>query len=364
MLRRQILAMPIAAFAANWQNAKKDPDPDSVTAGATEDATPRVAIILSSFKGSADHDGTPLRGLRTPVPPDAPVTAAQLEAMVNRAIEFGNTRHGGLASLLDDRDWVVIKVRISAQRTPEGRLIAGAVSDPRVVRALAKRLAAKRTIKRITVAEAPAVPGGLDAWTTDWEGAFGGASYRKVVDELARTYPAVKFDILDLTTDETMEMQTPERLGATEAGVYKVFSTLVRCPGLIAVAPLAVDADHGVSLVLGNYAGVVPLVARERRTAEQLVDLFSFHPPDYSIVGGEWGLEGGGAGVRHNVILAGASAVAVDATAAAVMGFKPNEIGHLEVATRRGLGTNDIDLVWTRGNEIDEAKRQFAPAKR
>jgi uncharacterized protein (DUF362 family) len=59
---------------------------------------------------------------------------------------------------------------------------------------------------------------------------------------------------------------------------------------------------------------------------EVVVDLFSYHPADYAIAGGAWGVEGGwpsdpGArGVHHNVMVAGPNAVSVDAAGAAIMG--------------------------------------------
>jgi uncharacterized protein (DUF362 family) len=99
-----------------------------------------------------------------------------------------------------------------------------------------------------------------------------------------------------------------------------------------------------------------------------LADLFSFHPADYAILGGEWGIEGDApfgpraAAVRHNLVLAGANAVALDAVGASVMGFVPSRIRHLELAANRGLGVIEIDSIWTRGNTIDEAKRPFRPA--
>ena len=90
------------------------------------------------------------------------------------------------------------------------------------------------------------------------------------------------------------------------------------------------------------------------------VDLFSFHQADYAIVGGSFGAEGdGGQMRRHNVIIAGNSAPAVDTAGAAVMGFDSTKIRHLEMAMRHGYGLNDAESLWTRGNEISEAKVEF-----
>jgi uncharacterized protein (DUF362 family) len=151
----------------------------------------------------------------------------------------------------------------------------------------------------------------------------------------------------------------------------------MQCDRLIAVAPLGTSTRTGVSLILGSYLGALPgaIYGRLKEKASSLgqpyqvlADLFSFHPADYAILGGEWGIEGDApygpkaSPVRHNLVLAGANAVAVDVVGAAVMGFAPAGIRHLELAAKRGLGSIEIDLIWTRGNEIDEAKRPFRAA--
>jgi len=63
--------------------------------------------------------------------------------------------------------------------------------------------------------------------------------------------------------------------------------------------------------------------------------------------------------VHHNLAIAGTKAVSVDAVAAAVMGFKPANLPFLALAERKGFGTRDLDSIWTRGNEIEEASRNF-----
>jgi uncharacterized protein (DUF362 family) len=366
MLRRHLLGLPIAAFAARQQKSTPGADKDTYIAGATEDSTPRVAIVLSSFQGSTDHDGTPLKGLRSPVRPDVPLGDAQLEEMVGKAIELGNTRRGDLSALVEGKPWVVIKPQIRAHRTASGKLVAGAIADPRIVRALARWLAARGGGRRITIAERPAMSGlDFDPWTSEWDGAFGKLSYRKLVDDLARKYPKVHFDLADLAKDQTIGMQTPEGVGVPGSNEYAVAATLLRCSTLITVAPLATSASTGVSLTLGSCLGALTTPTQKGPPEQVLVDVLSFRPPDYAILGGEWALEGGepqgsdAKSVRHNLVLAGTNAVAVDSVGAAVMGLDPSKITHLELAARRGLGTTDLDSIWIRGNEIDEAKRSF-----
>jgi uncharacterized protein (DUF362 family) len=101
-----------------------------------------------------------------------------------------------------------------------------------------------------------------------------------------------------------------------------------------------------------------------------MIDLFSYHPADFALAGGCWGLEGdgpdgpGASSVHHNVVIAGARAISVDAVAAAVMGFNPAGLPFLALGDRKGFGTSELDAIWTRGNDIDEARRNFRKPSR
>jgi uncharacterized protein (DUF362 family) len=383
MLRRQWLGLTAAAIAGAWQGDQATSAADTVVAGATLDATPRVGIVLASFAGAEDHDGTELEGLPNPVAPQSPASERVLHAMVSKAIELGNTRRGGLAGIIRERDWVVIQPHMAVCQRADGSFVPGSVADLRVVRGVIEWLAERRLGNRITIAGAPSwsMDPTFNPWESDWDDAFGGTSYRQLIEELGREHPSIRFDIVDLTEDETIALQPP---GSSSPGrqapvVYDYPATLVVCDKLITVAPFSTSSWTEVSLTLGSYFGALPSTRHDRLSEiphgpenprELLVDLFSLRPADYAILGGEWGLEGDGpygpdAGtVHHNLVLGGASAVAVDAVGAAIMGFDPATIKHLKSAVRRGFGITDTDSVWTRGNEIDEAKRPFRPAAR
>ena len=84
---------------------------------------------------------------------------------------------------------------------------------------------------------------------------------------------------------------------------------------------------------------------------ELLADLYSIRPADYAIAGGT--------NAHRNLILAGHNAIAVDAVAAAAMGFEPKELEFLRILDRKGLGTFDLDAIWMRGNDLAEARALF-----
>jgi hypothetical protein len=367
-----------------------------VTAAPSRNVTPRVGIVTSDFRGSADHDGTQIAALTDPRPLDANLTLAQISAMVVKALDLGGPVKGGLSSIFGPEDWVVVKPNIVAcyGLGPETRdggahhsYIAGAVSDLRVVHALVSYLAEHRYGARITIAEGSGewLPveqskSPVDGWTTDWGGAFGGLTYRKMVDEFSRRYPEVRFDILDLNFDSLVELPVSGKALARNnpQGIYSIPKTIQQCDRLISVAPLKTHSMTGVSLSMKNYFGIgsgakygfpKDRLHKLGDPAEVLVDLFSFHPADYALVGGSWGVEGdgphavGAQSVHHNVIIAGPSALSVDGVAAAVMGFRLAELPFVAMAEKRGFGVADPDAVWTRGNDIEGARRVFRKPK-
>lgn len=387
MNRRHFLGL-----GAGLARGQQKPREEAVVAAASRDSTPRVGIVTSNFRGSEDHDGTKASGLADPQPMAADLTQAQIGAMVVKALELGSPIKGGLGNILGAEDWVVIKPNIVScqglgRETRDGGAhhpyLAGTVTDLRVIHALVEYMAQHKHGARITIAEGSGewLPverskSPVDGWTTDWDGAFGGLSYRKMIQEFTRRYPEIKFEIIDLNFDSLVELPVPGKALARNnpAGTYAIPKTIQQCDRLISVAPLKTHSMTGVSLSMKNYFGIGPGAKygfpkdglhKLGSPDEVLIDLFSFHPADYAVVGGSWGVEAdgphapGARSVHHNVLIAGANALSVDAVAAAVMGFKPADLPYLTMAERRGFGVADADLIWTRGNDIEEARRLF-----
>jgi len=358
---------------------------DEVIATATQDATPRVGIVLSSFAGGEEHDGSKLSGLASPRPVEADLDSAFIDAWVRKAIEMGATRVAELAQMIEPEDWVVIKTNIATLGGPEDSggakpgAIPGTITDLRIVRSVIQYLAEQNRGARITLVEGAETwqpieqsKGAADGWTSDWGGAFGGLSYRSMIQELAKRFPKIRFEILDTNFAPSVDLPAPGRSGAP---VYTIARILQQCDKLISIAPLKTDRRTGVGLTFSNYAGFAPgakygfpkdALWKLGPPAQTLVDLFNFHPADFSILGGPVGIEGdgpdgkGASPVRHNLLVTGAKAVSVDAVAAALMGFNPTEIPYLDLAEKLGsYGTHEVDYVWTRGDEMEKARREF-----
>ena len=387
--RRQFLWTAAAGTATAQQRLAED----SAIAGATVDTTPRVGIVLSSFRGSSDHDGGKLPGLQDPRPPDADLTTAQLDAMVVKAIELGNQRGGGLETVVEADDWVVLKPDIgTCYGLPAGgshhRYIPGSVTDPRLVRSVISFLVRNKRGSRFTIAEGSAewlprqrAKTPVDGWTTTWGDAYGGFSYQQMVSDFSTRYPHLRFDLVDLNFDESSEEQVRGKAAAARnpSASYRIPKTITRCDRLIGIAPMKTDIATTVSLSVKNYFGIAPGAVygfpkdglhKLGQQDELMADLFSIRPADYAIVGGCWGVDGdgphapGGKSVHHNLILAGHNAVAVDAVAAAAMGMEPKDLVFLRILEKKGLGTFDLDAIWMRGSDLSEAAHPFRKPNR
>jgi hypothetical protein len=381
MQRRQFLSLAALAPLARPQ---QQPAEESATASATADATPRVAIIPSSFDGSKDHDGTEVAGLDDPQPVDAALTDKQIDAMVRKAIELAGSREGGLKAIIEPDDWVAVKVHVPTFPGLDTYL-PGAVSDLRIVRSLLVYLSEARLGKRFSIVEGPEgwlprarTQSAIDGWNSDWGGAFGGLSYEGLVKDLSRRFSRAKFEIVDLNFDPANPTPAPAGAAASKnrEGVYSIPQTVQQCDKIISVAPLKTHTALGACLTIGNYLGIAPGSHYGLPGKQELLklgelhqiaaDLFSYHPADFCLLGGSWGVEGdgplapGGRTVHYNVVIAGANAVAADAVAAAVMGFDPARLKYLDLAELSGFGIWDTDSIWVRGKEIEDARRPFA----
>jgi uncharacterized protein (DUF362 family) len=96
-----------------------------------------------------------------------------------------------------------------------------------------------------------------------------------------------------------------------------------------------------------------------------LVALARVTRPHVSVIDGFVGMhrEGPrhGAPIGLRTAIAGTNAVAVDAVAAAVMGFDPREVGYLVYAEAAGLGTADLECITEVGDAIEAVRRPFVP---
>jgi len=332
--------------------------------------------------------------------------------MVWTAIEYGRPRAGSLEAKIPRGSWVVIKPNIGFLKSQPG-YCPGDVTDLRVTKAVLEYVARKSWAGRISIAEGGSYRGlrdpktsdvvrqgsaRVDASSFDWgdkEFPGVGGSLASLLDDFGRQFPRKRFDYIDLNYDcmrdasgrllRTEVSRTSKDAGAFGARPdYFVTNTIRHCDFLITVPVMKVHDGCGITACLKNYVGTAPREAyagpqgffnyflHQEQTVEErfdgmIVDLASFHPPDYCVVDGIRGLQYTEHNadrpdqmVRNNLVLAGEDPVAADALIARLMGFNEWDIEHLHMAARREMGTMNFGSVDVAGDEADRLRGLWA----
>lgn len=229
--------------------------------------------------------------------------------MTLRAIELGTDNQGGLPRLIN-RDHDVV-------------ILADRDADPMVVSAILSVVNGRNPRKVTLVSAMKAPPDGVTA--------------------------------VNPATAEAMRMPAPGIFSRRNIE-YNVPVAVLHCDRLISVAPLRIAAGRP-SLSIDNFRAIARPVTPATAGTNDLVaiDAFGFHVAEYAVVGGTMAFVNGKP-VRHNVVAASPVPVAADAVGAALLGLKPTLVPLLQMARKRGFGDPDPDVIWMRGNEIDEAK--------
>jgi len=233
------------------------------------------------------------------------------------------------------------------------------LTDARIVRALAL-MAKESGASRIIIGEGPAAGDG-------WAG-YMQSGYVKMVEDLEKE--GVKVELVDFTDEPYVWVQS-KGLANPEYAVPKI-ATEATC--IISVPALKTHSMTGVTLSLKNVAvglmagrvyGFFKYGAPHQKIPEWIVDMCSRFKIDYTVVDGIWGMEGNGPlsgePVSMDLIVAGSDPVAVDAVCTAIMGFNPQNIGHITLAARNGLGVDDLSRIQVEGETIAAVAKNFKP---
>jgi uncharacterized protein (DUF362 family) len=204
----------------------------------------------------------------------------------------------------------------------------GATTDPRIVEALVHWLR-DHGFDDLLVLEG--------AWLgADTQEAFEVCGYRALADRLG-------LELVDLKRDRSR----PVRVGSWAVDVCERALSLA---GLINLPVLKAHCQTGLTCALKNLKGCIPDREKRRFHAEGLhgpiARLNRALPVSLVIVDGLRGdltFEEGGTPVAMNRLFAGRDPVAIDAYAAALLGFAPGEIDYIDQAASLGVGLSSID---------------------
>jgi uncharacterized protein (DUF362 family) len=306
-------------------------------------------------------------------------------ALIRQQVEALLDGIGGLGDVVRPGDRVAIKVNLtggSGFGSPKGVFPTESyVTHPETVRALGELL--------------------WDAGAGEIyivEGLFDDRSYRvwgyvDVADALGAT-------LIDLNSPVPYGDFALTPVGAG-AFIYEAFDfnhILEEVDVFVSATKIKCHWYAGVTLSIKNLVGLVPmshyqLGARDTfrselhgptddvtraRLPRVILDLFRARPIDLALLDGIKTVEGGEGPwigcfnpVQPGVMLAGKEPLALDAVAAAVMGFDPTADypdapflrgeNHLNLAYGLGLGTNRLGEIGVVGPAIDEVRQSFNP---
>ncbi|HZT33778.1 MAG TPA: DUF362 domain-containing protein [Bryobacteraceae bacterium] len=350
--------------------------------------------------------------LARPASPEDPLDDGRVRDMVWKAIEYA----GGFEDRIRPGSWVVIKPNIVFLR-PQSGYTSGDVTDLRVTRAVLEYVARKAPAARVTIAEGgsyrslrdPAEDNvvsqnsaRVDATTFDWgdkEFPGAGGTLNSLLRDMATRFPGKTYDYVDLNYDGVKDasgrlrrVEVPvSRTGVKAFGArpdYFVTNTIRKCDFLITVPVMKVHEQCGITASMKSYVGTAPRLGyavpgkfwnvnlHEQHSVENridpfIIDLASFHPPDFTVVDGIRGLQYTEHNndrpdqmIRSNLVMASVDPVGADALAAQLMGFNPWDIDFLHLAQMREMGRRDLAEFDILGDDPGKLRRRWAKPRR
>ncbi len=155
-----------------------------------------------------------------------------------------------------------------------------------------------------------------------------------------------------------------ERVGRLQS--YMVARPVIEADGVINLPKMK---THVLTLYTGavkNMYGIVPgfmkgrlhsVAPRPVPFSRVVVDVFSLAPPRLSVMDAVVAMEGdgpsGGSPRKVGAVLASEDAVALDAVAARMMGYRERQVPTVRIGEERGLGVAGLDLIDIVGDDPD-----------
>ncbi|MBN1925728.1 MAG: DUF362 domain-containing protein [Prolixibacteraceae bacterium] len=331
---------------------------------AVSGATTKVGIVTSDY-----HE------LKNPVGRNINPDYTQIEDMVGKAIEL----QGGLEWVIDKGDKVMIKVNLVGANSPSGQ---GENTDVRVVKALIKHIA-DYTENDVEIIVAEGTARSNDD-PSDSKSVWGNSGYRSLLSDTDLSGINLRLLNLNQTIDDLIEIDLgSEGTSAKQGSKYYVHREEVEADVYIAVPVLKIHntgITNALKLQIGSApgcyygynkasgtsrcpSGIYHDVGQRIWTTEAIVDLSNIADIDFVVVDAIMCLELQKTNkvsnqVRFNTIFAGADPVAVDHVGAKLMGVNPDDVAHITLAEKVGLGTNDPEKITVLGVPIEQAMKR------
>lgn len=182
-----------------------------------------------------------------------------------------------------------------------------------------------------------------------------------------------KYDVkfIDVNSDRIAQRTNLGMLTGMDHIYYS--ATVAEADVLISMPKFKTHHWAGVTLSLKNLFGTLPGICygwpknelHHRGIENSIIDIALTRTPELAVVDGIIGMEGdgplNGKARPMGAIIMGNDPLAVDATCARLMGFKPDKIGHLRLGSQRRLGHIDATRIQQAGEAIEALRQQFEP---
>jgi uncharacterized protein (DUF362 family) len=169
--------------------------------------------------------------------------------------------------------------------------------------------------------------------------------------------------LVDLDTAEGIDLDVPQPLSVKRLRIARVAH---EADFRISVAKLKV---HSIGVMTGCLKNMMGCLTGKKwklvvhaDVQKRLVDLNRLVKPHFGIVDGIIGNEVEECDpnpVPMNILIGGEDCVAVDSVSAECMGIGRNEVPHLMLAEREGLGTADIKKIEVSGEKVEKIRKKF-----
>ncbi len=353
---------------------------------AVSSATTKVSIVRSD-----DTD------LSNPLPRnDNSIDYDQVEEIVRRAIDLA----GGFNWIIKSGDMVLLKPNIVDPEPPG----SGEVTDVRVIKALIK-IIDELDPGNIEIVVGEGAPDEMDyelpyssrtnpGWTKLWDV----AGYQDLLADTSLS--GINFRLSNLNGsppespwDDLVQIEIPYGGEADpHGGQYWIHKDVLNADVFITVPVMKIHST-GVTAGLKNQIGIAPstrygfykslgvpqdnyqtkLIHKSDLphywTDKEIVDFCNIAQIKFVVVDAIACLETKKSAtrmngtiinlVRMNMIVAGTDPVAVDHVCTRLMGLNPDDIEHITLAEKVGLGTNNPDNINIVGADLDETKIRF-----
>lgn len=182
---------------------------------------------------------------------------------------------------------------------------------------------------------------------------------------------AQKIRLVDLNYDDLLPVKNPNP-AASVLRSLDLPQTIMGADVLVSVAKMKTHRLAGVTLCLKNMFGIVPgmrygwpkNILHWNGIPSSVCEINAAVKTHYALVDGIVGMEGAGPLLGEakpvGVLVMGDNPLAVDATAARIMGIDPARVEHLAMAEKVKLGTLNAAGIELAGARLEDVKTEFA----